>query len=224
MGATPKLIRKLGREPTALFNVLRERISNHEISPGVKLREQAIADEFRVSRARVRDALTMLENRGLIERIPARGAVVRKLDLAATLQVLDMRELLEGLAARLATLNSMPDHWDDLIALFEASIASQETHTSTSSYVRSYELFRQRILSAASSPTLTDTVAALHDKTKVIMRRVLIVSDRTHRARLEHLQVLKAMHDKDAELAELLRRKTIASARKYLEQYQEVLF
>jgi DNA-binding GntR family transcriptional regulator len=224
MGAAPKLIRKPGRQPAGLFEVLRERISNHEIPPGMKLREQAIADEFEVSRARVRDALAMLAERGLVERIPARGAVVRHLDLAVTLQVLDMRELLEGLAVRLATRNTASEHWDDLIELFETSAAGPDTRAHLSTYIRNYELFRHRIIAAAGSPALADTLAALHDKTKVIMRRVLVVSDRTRRALLEHLQVLKAMHDKDPELAELLRRKSISSARKYLEQYREVLF
>lgn len=222
MGAAPKPIRKLGKNPAALFEVLRERISNHDISPGVKLREQAIADEFRVSRARVRDALTILEQQGLVVRIPSKGAAVRQLDLNVMIQILDMREVLEGLAARLATVNSHPESWDDLIALFEASVAAPDRNTSA--YIRNYELFRQRILAAAGSPPLSATVSSLYDKTKVVMRRLLIVSDRSGQARTEHIEVLRAMGNKEAALAETLRRKAIASARKYLEQYHEVLF
>ena len=224
MGATPKLIHSGGQEPRALFEILRERISNHQIAPGTRLGEQAIADEFNVSRARVRDALAMLAQRGLVERFPAKGAVVRRLDLNVTLQVLDMRELLEGLAARLATRNTEPDHWNDLIATFEASTSNAPAQEPLPTYVRHYELFRNRVITAASNPTLSDTIAALHDKTKVVMRRVLVVSDRINQAQFEHLHVLKAMHDKDADMAELLRRKSISSARKYLEKYRDVLF
>jgi DNA-binding GntR family transcriptional regulator len=223
MGASPKLIREQGQKPSQLFEILRDRISNHHIAPGAKLGEQAVADEFKVSRARVREALTMLAERGLVDRFPARGAVVRQLDLKSTLQVLDLRELLEGLAVRLATRNVDPDHWNDLVEAFEAS-TSQGDDRNLQPYIRRYETFRSRISAAAGSPVLGDSLAALHDKTKMIMRRVLIVSDRTQQAQLEHLHVLNAMQQQDAELAELLRRKSISSARKYLVQYQEVLF
>jgi DNA-binding GntR family transcriptional regulator len=222
MGAAPKPIRKLRKGSTALCEVLRERISNHEISPGVKLREQAVADEFKVSRARVRDALTILEQQGLVVRIPSRGAVVRQLDLDVTIQILDMREVLEGLAARLATNKAEPEYWDDLIATFEASVATPDKPTSA--YIRNYELFRHRILIAAASPMLTSTVSSLYDQTKVVMRRLLLVSDRSGKARMEHIEVLKAMRNKEAALAERLRRKAIASARQYLEQYRDLLF
>lgn len=223
MGASQKLVKKPGKKPAPLFEILRDRISNHQIAPGTKLGEQAIADEFRVSRARVREALTMLAQRGLVERFPARGAVVRLHDLKSTLQVLDQRELLEGLAVRLATQNSSPDHWNDLIELFEnAPVVTDDKKLHT--YIRRYELFRSRVMAAADSPILNDHLAALHDKTQMIMRRVLVVSDRMQQAQLEHVQVLRAMQQKDAELAELLRRKSISSTRKYVQQFQEVLF
>jgi DNA-binding GntR family transcriptional regulator len=223
MGASQKLIRKPGQKPAQLFEILRDRISNHQIAPGTKLGEQAIADEFKVSRARVREALTTLAQRGLVERFPARGAVVRLHDLKSTLQVLDLRELLEGLAVRLATLNASPDHWNDIIESFEnAPITPQDKKLHA--YIRRYEFFRSRVMAAAGSPILNDQLAVLHDKTQMIMRRVLVVSDRMQQAQLEHVQVLKAMQQKDPELAELLRRKSISSTRKYLEQYQEVLF
>jgi DNA-binding GntR family transcriptional regulator len=224
MGAAPKLIHKPGHPPSGLYEILREQIANHEIPPGARLGEQALADEFKVSRARVRDALAMLAQRGLVERIPARGAVVRHLDLAVAVQVLELRELLEALAARLATRNAPPDHWNDLISTFEALTTARRSRDSLQTYIRNYELFRHRIVVAADSPPLADTLAALHDKTKMVMRRVLIVSDRTQRAMSEHLHVLKAMRDKDAEMAELLRRRSLSSARKYLEQYRDVLF
>ena len=224
MGARPKLIQKQGLVPSGLFEILRDRISNHAIAPGTKLVEQVIADELDVYRARVLDALLILDHLCLVERFPGRGAVVRHLDLAVTLQVLEMRELLEGLAVRLATRNVEPSHWDDLIAQFEASAAKPVTRDALGGYVRNYELFRHRIIVSANSTTLADTLASLHDKTKVVMRRVLVVSDRIPQALVEHVHVLRAMQEKDAEMAELLRRKSISSARKYLEQYSYVLF
>src|SRR5579862_2621410 len=90
MGAIPKSLAlvDVGGAPAALDAILRARIASHEIPPGAKLREQAIADEFGVSRARVRDALALLAQRGLVERFPGRGAIVLRFDFATTMQVL----------------------------------------------------------------------------------------------------------------------------------------
>ena len=73
--------------------------------PGAKLREPDLAEEFGVASHRVRDALAALEQRGLVERIPNRGALVMRLDLSQVFYIYDLREVLEGLCARLATEN-----------------------------------------------------------------------------------------------------------------------
>ena len=226
MGASPKpaLVKGDDGAHAGLYDILRNRIASHDLAPGTALREQAIADEFGVSRARVREALALLAERGLVERIPARGAVVQRFDLDATLQVLDMRELLEGLAVRLATKSAEPRSWDELIARFETPISFSGSRAELGKYVANYELFRSRVMAAAASPTLADTLAALHDKTKVVMRRVLAISDRVDHAREEHRAVLAAMRAGDAARAERLRRKSIAGARQYLVRYREFLF
>src|SRR5690606_15350761 len=87
---------------TKLVNVLRERIARHQYPPGAKLLENELARDFNVSRARVREALGALESRGLIRRIPNRGAEVMRLDLAQMFAIYDVREALEGLCVRLA--------------------------------------------------------------------------------------------------------------------------
>ena len=72
-----------------MLRVLRDRITSHELPPGTKLIEQDLAATFSVSRARVRDAFAVLEQRGLIERIPNRGAIVARLTAK---QVIDLYE------------------------------------------------------------------------------------------------------------------------------------
>ncbi len=56
-----------GRDP--VLEALRGRIVDHELPPGTRLREQDLAGEYKVSRARIRDTFGILEERGLIERI-----------------------------------------------------------------------------------------------------------------------------------------------------------
>jgi len=226
MGATPKplAIVDVGGVPAALDAILRARIAAHEIPPGAKLREQALADEFGVSRARVRDALALLAQRGLVERFPGRGAIVLRFDFATTVQVLEMREVLEALAVRLATRNAPRGSWKDLVEVFALPLTLRGPHSDLPAYVQRYEGFRTRVMQQAASPQLADNLSALHDKTKVVMRRVLAMSDRAERALAEHRDVLDAMAAGRAARAEALRRKSLAGAREYLVRYREFLF
>lgn len=226
MGANPKSLAIVddAGAPSALDAILRVRIASHEIAPGAKLREQAIADEFGVSRARVRDALALLTQRGLVERVPGRGAIVLRFDFAATLHVLEMREVLEALAVRLATRNAPRGTWDDLAERLGEPLILRGARNDLHAYVQRYEAFRSRVMREAASPQLVDSIGALHDKTKMVMRRVLAVSDRAERAQAEHREVLAAMRAGHAVRAEALRRKSLAGARDYLVRYREFLF
>src|SRR4051794_10083461 len=75
----------------AIVEALRTRIGSHALPPGSRLRESELAHEFGVSRSRIREAFLTLEERGLIERIPNRGAVVLKLDLAMVFHLYEVR-------------------------------------------------------------------------------------------------------------------------------------
>src|SRR3954463_14717008 len=106
------------RPASALLPELRERIARHALPPGTKLPENDLAREFGVSRAKVRDAFGALEQRGLIQRIPNRGAVVARLDLSQVFEIYAVREMLEGLCVRLSVERVKPQSWQDLVQLF----------------------------------------------------------------------------------------------------------
>lgn len=101
-----------------IVRLLRERIASHDLSPGSKLRENELAKEFGESRTTIREVFTALELRGLIVRIPNRGAVVARLNPDEVFALYDVREVLEALAYRLATQNAPVGAWDDLVERF----------------------------------------------------------------------------------------------------------
>ena len=53
-----------------VVDVIRMKIFNHELAPGMRIIEQDISDELGVSRGPIREALRQLEQEGLITRIP----------------------------------------------------------------------------------------------------------------------------------------------------------
>ena len=140
-----------GRRGIDLQKVLRERIARQEIAPGSKLREQELSKEFGVPRALVRETLCALEQRGLIERIPNRGAVVVRLDLSQVFEIYDLREVLEGLCARLATQNTAPESWQDMVEMFEGPMEEYVKRNDYESFLAGYGLFRRRLIEAAAT-------------------------------------------------------------------------
>src|SRR5690242_1132707 len=84
------------------YELLLTEIESGGLPSGTRLREAALAQRFRISRTPVREALKLLEARGLVVHEPHHGAVVASLDYGQVTELYFMRELLEGNAARLA--------------------------------------------------------------------------------------------------------------------------
>lgn len=213
-----------GRRRTSAPNVLqmlRERIVRQDIAPGSKLRENDLAKEFGVPRTRIREAFSVLEQRELIERIPNRGAVVARLDMSQLFYIYDVREVLEGLCARLATQNTAPESWQDLLDLFSGPMTESVRKNDFDAFLAGYASFRQRLATAADNPVLTQMLDNIYEKTQVLIRRTIILPGRAEIGLREHRAVLQAMRKGDAEAAERLRRANMRSAKEYLRQFQK---
>lgn len=85
-----------------MYEALREDILNNKYRPGQRLSEEHIARQYEVSRTPVREALKRLHAEGLVEITPHRGAVVRDPSGEELAELCTVRDVLEGLAGRLA--------------------------------------------------------------------------------------------------------------------------
>ena len=204
----------------ALLQALRERIARRALPPGAKLLENELAREFSVSRAKVRDAFGVLEQRGLIQRIPNRGAVVARLDLSQVFEIYAVRETLEGLCVRLAVERTKPQSWQDLVQLFGRPMEMIVKRGQYEKYIANLDELRSRTLEAAGNGVLADMLDSINDKTREIQRRIIILPGRAAEGLQQHRAVLGAMRKGDALKAEELRRANIRSSREYLERYQ----
>jgi DNA-binding GntR family transcriptional regulator len=209
-----------GKKTTAdLLLVLRERIARSELLPGTKLNEYDLAKEFEVPRTRIREAFTALEQRGLIERIPNRGAMVARLDAKQVFNIYDIREVLEALCVRLACQNSDPESWQDLLDQFSGPVEAAVKNGDFESYAEFYDAFRRRCIEAADNPLLAQALDNIYEKTQWLIRRIVILPGRGEIGVREHRAVLEAMRKGNAEEAEELRRKNIRSAKEFLRRY-----
>ncbi len=95
---------KLQREKLGdqIYAVLKKMIANYRFQPGARLNIESIARELEVSRTPVWEAVRRLEQEGLVENIPNRGVFMSSLTAEQALDLYAVREVLEGMAARLA--------------------------------------------------------------------------------------------------------------------------
>ena len=207
-----------------LDTILRERISQGKIPPGTKLNEACLAKEFKVPRSRVRQALSSLAIRGLVEHKPNRGAVVATFGAQEMFKLYDVFELLEGLAARLASQNTQPGSWQDLVDLFGPELEREVAGGNYEALFSAVYTYRHRVVEAADNATLQDSLERIYDKTYVLIRRTLILPGRAMQSLKEHRDVIAALQKGDALEAERLKRENMRIARETLEKYHKFVF
>lgn len=80
---------------TSIVSALKERILGWEYPPEYSLTEEALCEEFGVSRSPAREALRALATNGFLKKMPNRGYVVKQLNLQEVLEVYELRLALE---------------------------------------------------------------------------------------------------------------------------------
>jgi DNA-binding GntR family transcriptional regulator len=164
-------------EPSPLVDRLAGEIQARVLSGatpvGTRLRQEALADEFGVSRTPIREALRQLQATGLVELLPNRGAVVRGPSAREIREAYEVRAELEGLAAELAAerisdrdlrrLQEAQQLFQDAVETLIARRARRrEPWKDESLWVKANDLFHQAILDASANARLADTIADLH--------------------------------------------------------------
>lgn len=85
------------------MSAIREAIAEGQLAPGHRLIEAEVTAWLGLSRTTVRNALGRLATEGLLTIEPNRGAVVRRMTRAEAADLYDIRQALQGLAARRAS-------------------------------------------------------------------------------------------------------------------------
>src|SRR3954451_23335924 len=83
-----------------VYEEIREAIIDLRLGPGDPLREAAIASQLGVRKTPIREALTRLEQEGLVETTSFKGAVVSGYSPRDLEEIYELRALLEGAAVR----------------------------------------------------------------------------------------------------------------------------
>ncbi|WP_306328091.1 GntR family transcriptional regulator [Streptomyces venezuelae] len=190
---------------------LRERIIEAEYPAGTRLVEREIAEELRVSRVPVREAMQRLESEGFLSVRPRRGSVVADFGPRDAEYLFDVRENLEGLAARLAARHATPARLRDLERLLARARKAAESGRLREAVSLNADFHRQ-IVELSGNPLLVDLMAPLDSRLRRLFRLTSAVSDGEPMCGA-HERLYAAVRDRDEDAAEALARAHVADTR-----------
>ena len=193
---------------------IRRRILNGELSAEVPLSEYQLAEELGLSRTPVREAIKRLEREGLVQSIPNRGTFVAELTARDISEIYQVREQLEGFAARIAAETMS----DESIKKLEEEILILNTLASEGQLIEVVDSdirLHKHIIASTQNSRLIELLGTLDDQMHRV-RALFPQSSQWLEATLaEHANIVKAIKARDGDAAEKAMKTHLRSAREY---------
>jgi DNA-binding GntR family transcriptional regulator len=188
-----------------------------------KLDERRLADELGVSRTPIREALSRLEQEGLVESVPRKGVFVVRKTKTEILEMISAWAALEGMAARLATERASDEEIARLRELFvtfgDPSGATAQIDEYSDTNIR----FHHSIMALSKNQTLQNLAETLFVHMRAIRAQTITERDRASRSIIDHLHIIEAIERRDTELAERLVREHTFGLAEHIKNYVDYL-
>ena len=194
-----------------VFDKLEDDIVYGVYKRGEVLTELKLAETLGVSRTPIREALRRLEQERLIEDT-GKGSVVLGITKDDLLDIMDIRQNIEGLAAFYAAVNITPEGADELAHLIDL----QEFYHSKNDISRlqtADDEFHAAICRLSCRNVINDTLIPLHRKTRLYRKIAMEDQDRSPKTLREHREIYKAIVAGNGALAKGLMDKDIENAK-----------
>jgi DNA-binding GntR family transcriptional regulator len=183
----------------AVFQALTDEIVSGALAPGTPLPERSLVERFGISRTPIRQVLWMLERDRLVDVLPNRGAFVKKLGVGEVIELFQLREALEPLAARLAATHRPAAEASTLLARMLAAEAG-DTRDTKELVALGAEL-HDALARWSGNRMLQRIYETLRMQTH-LLRNLLHESDGSERSSLsEHISIVTAVEQRDDDAA-----------------------
>jgi len=218
-------INNLGTEHKNLdqkvYQILKKKIIERKLLPGEKIPQEKLAQELGISRTPLISALKYLEKEKLVEAVPRRGFFVRLFSKQEMIYIFELREVLEGLAARRAAAHISDEQILQLQNFFRAFNPNTQI-ADLKAYSREDRRFHHFVIEAGSKEFLKSIL----ENYNIISYSYQTVSSegliRPPDLTLpEHLAVIDAISRRDQNAAETLMRLHLSKTIRFLRQETE---
>jgi DNA-binding GntR family transcriptional regulator len=184
-----------------VYRRLREDIISGRFQPNERLVEADLERALGAGRTTIRAALVRLDQEGLVERHPHRGARVRLVSDREALEIEEVRAALEQLIVRHAASQATDADLDDMRGIL-AEMRTLVEQGDAFGYSELNSRFHQRIWTIAGHSTANRLVATLKSQSLRYQYRTILQPGRTQRSLDEHAAIVEALGERDPDAAE----------------------
>jgi len=200
------------------YLIIKEMINDRRMSPGEKISQEKLAAELGISRTPLISALKYLEKEKLVEAKPRRGFFVRAFDCHEMVSIFELREVLEGLAARRAAI-MVTDRQIDQLRKFFSKFSGQGPISNYRDYCREDRRFHNYVTEIAAREFLESILSTYNiisfSYQRVASEGLVRAPDETLG---EHLAIIDAICNRDPEASETMMRRHFQRSIAYLNQ------
>lgn len=182
------------------YREIRRMIVHLELAPGDVIDDDSLQRRLGISRTPIREALQRLVRDQFVTVMPRRGMYVSGIEVAELTLLYETRAMLEPFAARLACARAKPDHWEQMAAALAEARPGAATDELMAIDRRCHEI----VWGAADNRFLTDTLDMLYAQSDRLWHIYLADVDDMAHAVEEHVEILDALHEGDADRAAAL--------------------
>lgn len=211
-----------GESVEQVVQQIRDGIVKGRFALGQRLITRELTTELGYSRGTVREALSHLASEGLVELVPNRGATVRRLSRTEIKDLFQIRELLEGLAARLAAAAVANN-------LHKATMQSvRDRVTVDTASLRDFHdqnmLIHETILRIGGNEQLEKLMARMHIPFIMAQVRLSMGQEQIERSQREHIEILQAVLDGNPDAADAAMRRHLHNTGAWLLSLPDAAF
>lgn len=201
-----------------VFDVLRSAITSGALKPGERIMENQLAEQLRVSRTPVREAIRKLEQEGFVVMVPRRGTYVADLSIRDINEVFEIRTALEVLAAGLAAERISEEDLEELERLL-VLIGELIDKGEMEKIVEADTRFHDILYGATHNRTLAAIISNLREKITLFRTISYGYPGRAKRSLEEHRRLVEALARRNGTVAQQVARKHMENAEQTLLQH-----
>lgn len=204
---------------------IREAIATRDVYAGseaIKLDERQLAEELGVSRTPVREALSRLEQEGLVRMVPRRGAFVARKSKQEIIEVIYVWAALESMAARLATERATDAELEKFHASFATFEDGEKAYAQIDEYSQANIEFHQAVIRLGKCRMLEVLAEPLFIHMGWIRAHTISDEGRAKVSVIDHSRIINALHGRETELAERLVREHTLHLAEHVEKYADI--
>jgi len=209
------------RQFDSVTDELRHAILTGRFSPGDRLLEVNLAEEYACGRAAIRSALVALTSEGLVEREANRGATVRRITLTEAIQITEARSALESLVAAEAARHATSADREDLQAIID-DMRSAVADERSRDYSNLNAVLHRRLQEVSKHDVAAQLVANLRDRAAHHQYRLALMPGRPGDSLVQHAAIVTAVVAGDPEGAALAMTAHLESVIDVLRRWDDV--